>query len=289
MLRTQRISLFLEDVASGKPLAMPSSKITAKVLSDAKTPIDRKQLVYFNPAAFASIVDQNLWSRDQQQRLAIANAEIVFDKRTIIVKSAWKIVNKFLSDHICREIGGVKYCLAGLHISSKVLPNWFWATFEHVSNTDRCGVIDCRDKFGARPDHGPNTNLTHEVLALFHKHKLLDVWKNYRLTGTQIDFIDSTGRPVLLGNSFLEKDIIASSSCITCHARSAISPDGSELPIGSCPTQPKCSAPQSFNGPPQPSWFYDQNGKTIFLQRDFVWSLETANSESPSGRLNSPP
>jgi hypothetical protein len=34
---------------------------------------------------------------------------------------------------------------------TKDLPNWFWATFEHVDNPDRCKILGCHDSFGLTP------------------------------------------------------------------------------------------------------------------------------------------
>jgi hypothetical protein len=48
-------------------------------------------------------------------------------------------------------IGGAKtkpHILLSFHISSKDLPNWFWATFEHVANQGRCDWTGCNDSFG---------------------------------------------------------------------------------------------------------------------------------------------
>ncbi|HZP66206.1 MAG TPA: hypothetical protein VFB32_07845 [Rudaea sp.] len=40
------------------------------------------------------------------------------------------------------------YWLVALHISSKDIPNWVWATFEHVSMPGRCDITGCNDSFG---------------------------------------------------------------------------------------------------------------------------------------------
>ncbi|MCB0087091.1 MAG: META domain-containing protein [Caldilineaceae bacterium] len=44
---------------------------------------------------------------------------------------------------------GIHYLVA-FHISSKDVPNWTWATFEHVDNPGRCDMIGCNDAFGYR-------------------------------------------------------------------------------------------------------------------------------------------
>jgi hypothetical protein len=41
-----------------------------------------------------------------------------------------------------------RYWLVALHISSKDIPNWVWATFEHVGNPGRCDFTGCNDSYG---------------------------------------------------------------------------------------------------------------------------------------------
>ncbi len=38
--------------------------------------------------------------------------------------------------------------LVAFHISSKDIPNWVWATFEHVDNPGRCDYTGCNDSYG---------------------------------------------------------------------------------------------------------------------------------------------
>lgn len=40
------------------------------------------------------------------------------------------------------------HILLSLHMSSRDLPDWFWATFEHVGNQGRCDWTGCNDSFG---------------------------------------------------------------------------------------------------------------------------------------------
>lgn len=41
-----------------------------------------------------------------------------------------------------------EYWLMAMHITSKDIPDWTWATFEHVDNPGRCDFIGCNDSFG---------------------------------------------------------------------------------------------------------------------------------------------
>src|SRR5438045_2586271 len=101
-----------------------------------------------------------------------------------------------------------------LQILTKDIPNWFWATFHHVDEPQN--EYETPDNFG-RP-------------------KLLNgtVWENYRLGGTQIEFETSTGIPTILSDYYVEKGFTRS-SCITCHATAAISPDNTPV----VPNQPR--------------------------------------------------
>ncbi|UXI69769.1 hypothetical protein [Tahibacter amnicola] len=41
-----------------------------------------------------------------------------------------------------------EHWLVAMHISSKDIPNWLWATWEHVNNPGRCDYIGCNDSYG---------------------------------------------------------------------------------------------------------------------------------------------
>lgn len=45
-----------------------------------------------------------------------------------------------------------EHWLVAFHISSKDIPNWVWATFEHVNNPGRCDYTGCEDSFGYASD-----------------------------------------------------------------------------------------------------------------------------------------
>ncbi len=41
-----------------------------------------------------------------------------------------------------------EHWLVAFHVSSKDVPNWIWATFEHVDNLGRCDFTGCNDSYG---------------------------------------------------------------------------------------------------------------------------------------------
>jgi hypothetical protein len=95
---------------------------------------------------------------------------------------------------------------------------------------------------------------------------LAPVWKNYRLDGVQTDYL----APKLLGNSIIEGENagvpLTQSSCISCHAASAVKNDGTDgiTLLNSNPV-----------GLPEPL------PSTAWIRRDFVWSLSEACPGSP--------
>jgi hypothetical protein len=163
-------------------------------------------------------------------------------------------------------INGNCFALAGMHLISKLLNNWIWATFEPqnlTTNPNRCKVLGCTDAFGSRPTktNGASTQLSARLTRLMTAANLAPEWKDYRLDGVQMFFTDD-GNPTLLGNSVIEGENagvpLTQSSCISCHAVSSIKTDGTDgikflsngNPVG--------------NPEPLPEGW---------IPRDFVWSL----------------
>jgi hypothetical protein len=137
--------------------------------------------------------------------------------------------------------------------------------------------------------------VTPALEKLFQEGGLTGEWgealKHYKLKGSQIDFTDAAGRPLLLGNSVTEAGFVPTASCITCHSRAAFTAAGaSSFPIfGEKQTLPLVGLPQqgsegsqgstsiTYNGTPDPNWYFQftgANGTTLVnLQADFVWAI----------------
>jgi hypothetical protein len=133
-----------------------------------------------------------------------------------------------------------EFALVGISIQSKSLPDWLWFTVEHRSNPGRCDIIGCHDSFGAtksdvapvsmaNSDYGPCAK-TPALAALFASAGLDPVWNNYCLKGTQTHYVTKTGKPLILGNSVVERInhgiAIPHISCITCHATASFDKNG---------------------------------------------------------------
>ena len=127
-------------------------------------------------------------------------------------------------------INGTCYALVAIHISSKVMPNWLWATFEpnnKVTNPNRCDPKlygACFDPWGTTSSQpygkGQTAQQSPDLRQAMAEAHLNPALSNYFLTGVQTQFVDNYGKPTSLGNSFVEFNQgvpPGQSSCITCH------------------------------------------------------------------------
>lgn len=158
------------------------------------------------------------------------------------VKSSLAQVKK---QYLVRESGGVAYGLVSMHLSSKEIPNWVWASFEHQQNPGRCDTMGCYDSFGAKKSSvapAAAANGQYGACAkpaalekMFKAAKLDDVWNNYCLKSSQIDVVSKKGTSLMLGDSFTERIAanvpINQSSCMSCHAAAAVTSTGAAYTV----------------------------------------------------------
>jgi hypothetical protein len=242
-----------------------------------------------NKAAFDYIVKNGLWYREGIARFFSSGADVSFPPDSIEVKASWKTITEADKPRYRWNVDskGALYGLIALHLISKVVPNWTWATFEHVDNTGRCDVIGCDDSFGAKqPTIVANPILgqtyhpcetTEALLALFSADGLdQKVWRNYCLKGSQSEFRTAKGLDTRLGNSQFEGPILATSSCMTCHSRAFYGAHNAN-PYGRGLKSKKVG----YIGPPRPEWFYTtlKNARVHKgMQTGFVWAIPFCSS-----------
>lgn len=124
-------------------------------------------------------------------------------------------------------------------------------------------------------------------------------WRQFRLKGSQVDFVTSTGRPTLLGNSVTEAGFMDGSSCIGCHARAGVAAvyrDANGKPLAK-PTASFSALSvfeqnitdfgyfRSHHGIPNPNWYFSDNNNSPelqVLQADFVWGFLNAQPTTTS-------
>lgn len=231
----------------------------------------------------------SLLTLTQQAAYVKSGSTIAFPTAAVEIKADWVPVNALSpaafdcskpSPEIYTEtINGVCYALTGIHISSKLFPNWLWATFEPqftATNPNRCKpdlYNSCSDPWGSNPAQstGQPTQITPALAALMDQAKLAPAFRNYRLVGVQNDFVNSNTTP--LGNSFVEfnAEVAAQqASCITCHSYARF--DSSQTPPTENPNfGPFPGDPATGQSPAaQPPW----------QSQDFSWLLGILPAEA---------
>jgi hypothetical protein len=238
-----------------------------------------------NKVAFQFIMDNDLW---YQEGLAKAGFDaqgkrrettLAFPDGSIEIKAFWMKISEAQKSSFHWNYGqnGNLYGLLSLHIITRTLDHWTWATWEHIDNIRRCDVIGCFDSYGSTPHvvplgemplHSyPPGQLTPELLTVLGDAGVRPEWQNYRLKGSQVDPLNRR----LLGNSMMEGNYLSTGSCISCHSRASIRCNGqADSQLGLNP---------DHTGP---------NGALEQLPADeyatgFVWAFFLAKPVNPNG------
>jgi hypothetical protein len=249
--------------------------------------------IRMNRAAFEYIRARELYSLDGQLKMLAQHRAVSFPAATTEVKAKWRPIDaadkpRYHTVEIRQRDGSTRvYGLTALHVVTKDLPNWFWATFEHVDNPSLANtdgwLLPSADHF-ACPAAQAGCNRAPLGIGLQGT-----AWQYYRLRGTLTRYVDDAGQPLRLANSELEAGLQPSASCMTCHARASIGlVAGSpvRLPIFDPQTGQDPVQRRGFLGLPRPEWFSGVNGEersaTAFQSLDFVWSLSKARPKGGS-------
>jgi hypothetical protein len=214
-----------------------------------------------------------------------ASNPIAFPNPAVEIKADWlpasSVGNAFNCttppDGVYTEtISGACYALVGIHVSSKLLPNWLWSTFEPqntITNPNRCNPSlynSCNDPWGSNPaaSTGANTAPTADLTTLMTQANLPKAFLNYRLVAAQSAYVDSSNTAIQLGNSFVEFNagvLPHQASCMTCHSYAMVSTKAQENPnFGNFPGTPPIGTPGQA---PPPA------GGGTWVPQDFSWML----------------
>jgi hypothetical protein len=274
-----------------------------------------------NKPAFDFIVQNNLYKVSGLK--AAFGKTLSFPVDSIEVKANWvrvDLIPAFTKNqvtiaqvsqlyHVNTASDGSKYALVSMHVISKLVPNWTWATFEHRYNPGRCDIIGCRDSFGAQvpvvnPLLGPGQTYpdcvkSPALSALLAQADVEPVYANYCLKGSQVDFVDNTGLDTRLGNTVAEDGFVATASCMSCHGRAAFDSTGTATSFAGF-VNVNVNPPIGPLGPLLPTWYWAFNGQPPIFEgmpgltrtgtsADFVWSIpfcaidDTQNPPQPTG------
>ncbi|WP_048655388.1 hypothetical protein [Sinorhizobium fredii] len=262
----------------GSNTAIPSFDVDSAQFSINETRLNKE--------TYEFIRENELYNLDGQKKLFDSGAaDVIFPAQAKEIKAQWRKISEadkpryHWATHTESDGTVTIFGLTALHITTKDLPNWLWATFEHIDNKlpeDAGGrpgnegwKLQSVDKFACSARPYDCEGIPENIGLQGTK------WQNYRLRGAQTDFIDSRGNTTLLANSQPEQGFQTTSSCISCHARASVNGDGDRLkffkPNG-----------EGFVGPPDPTAFGDAaTGNRAFTQLDFVWSFFRARPKQP--------
>jgi hypothetical protein len=240
-----------------------------------------------NRVAFDYIVSGGLYYTQGLKAAFQKGAPLSFPVDSVEVKANWVPITEDQKPryHWNYDSKGNLYGMVAMHVMTRLVPDWTWATFEWVGNAGRCDFIGCHDAFGVSPhDVAPSSRtggpyppgrLTPEVLTVLEAADVPAEFQNYRLKGTQTDFTDPMGRHTLLGNSVTEAGFVETASCMTCHTRASVDQTGTIRPgAGFAPNN------QSYSGAPDPAWFFDTGASPWAMNElhlDFVWGFIAAS------------
>ena len=319
MMRSKKIagsdcSAMITTPLGGYP---PPSNLTRNAMYCEEVFVNPVEAVFVK-RDLATLVSQQAYGKERNGTINFPGTgtnDTRLDLDSLEVKVDWVPATSYNPTFACPDpthslytemINGTCYALAAIHITSKVMPNWIWATFEpdsKVTNPNRCDpklYNTCFDPWGttsSRPyGKGQTAQQSPELRQAMAEAHLNPAFNNYFLTGVQTQFVDNYGKPIQLGNSFVEFNqgvAPGKSSCITCHQYANFS--GKQPPQG----EPE----ESFGRPPRgwPSIGYacnqHQNGNCLpevpnSTAQDFSWILglmpySDAVSKTPADKLQS--
>jgi cytochrome c peroxidase len=180
--------------------------------------------IRMNQPTFDFIRAHELYNVDGQARANKQSTPVSFPYGSKEVKAKWRPIteserSRYHTVSITLADGTRRlYGLTALHIASKDLPTWFWATFEHVDNPALPGnegwQLPSSDHFACQAE-AADCNRPPGGIGLEGT-----VWQYYRLRGVLTKASD--GKPRFLANSEFETGRQKNASCPVCHSGAAL-------------------------------------------------------------------
>jgi hypothetical protein len=256
-------------------------------LADPLAQVQRLIEVRMNRISFDYVRSHELYNVEGQLHAVASGRAVTFPYGALQIKASWRPIaerdrSRYHTITVQFANGTARlYGLTALNIAAKEMPNWLWASFEHVDNATRENgegwQLPSRDSFACRNESDCNRAPSGVGLEG-------TVWENYRLRGTLTSFVDANLRPRLLANSELEAGLQMSASCITCHSRASIGLiDGhpARLPVFVPTSADGRTVRRGYVGLPR--------SETGFKSLDFVWSLSQAKSRTADANSGDSP
>jgi hypothetical protein len=230
--------------------------------------------VRVNRPAFTFILQNQLYNRQGQYQYASTHPNFDFPTTSKEVKAIWLEATPTdnLPDYYSAQANGKTYILVAMHVITKDLPFWHWASFVHKDKNQDPGsgyVAPLANYQTAPPSIAGTPFQNYRLLA-----ELVQSGTGAPTStgnGGQIDWITRTGQATVMGNPHIEQGFESKSSCITCHAHASIglTADGT-VRYNSFPLKVGAVDQNDFA----------QSGVT-FYPLDFLWSLRQAKNVQP--------
>ena len=242
--------------------------------------------VRMNQVAFDHVVEHELYNVEGQLAYLARNEHVKMPFGAIEVKASWRILDPVKDRAIAHryfqthgvlqqgtgEKGRVRLGLTGMNIMLKVMDQWFWTAFEQDDNAARTydrefPTVMLALRIDAR---------MHAVNAARRARLAGSPWAHYRSNGAQIAFVGADGAPTFLTNTQQETRILKTSSCIACHAHSAIGrPGGVPTRLFPLKTAHSDGTGTGYFGTPVAADLRN------FITLDYMWSFIEASAKAP--------
>jgi hypothetical protein len=224
-----------------------------------------------NRPAFNFIVQNGLFNQQGQYRYSSVNQSFDFPVGSKEVKAIWRELPAGVNaaDYYHAASGGRTYILVAMHVITKDLPFWFWASFVHKDQDKDPGTAYVAPLVAEQPIPSVLKGTPFENYRLIQEQvqepngKLVPDGK-----GAQLDWVTRVGEGTVLGNPNIESGFEQQSSCINCHSHASIGrASNGSLAYNKIPL----NVGVVNNGD------FLVNG-TVFYPLDFLWSLQNAKS-----------
>ncbi len=234
------------------------------------------QEVRTNRPAFNFILTNTLYNQQGQYKYASSHPNFDFPTASKEVKAVWLELTATMnpSDYYTAANAGKTYALVAIHVITKDVPFWHWATFVHK---DQNNDPDPTSSYSAPlaknqtvpPSLAGTPFVNYRLIAVLAQGAGAGLANTG--VGAQTDWITRTGEATVMGNPHIEQGFETKSSCITCHAHASIGlqNDGT-LEYNTFPLDVGAVNPTHFN-----------QGGVVFYPLDFLWSLRRAKSFRP--------
>jgi hypothetical protein len=239
--------------------------------------------IRMNETIFDVVVAEELYNIEGQLTFNSKGQNLNLPDGSMEVKVTWRILDdddpladSYLQTTATETVNGAEQSvtlgMTGMNILAKRNGKWFATAFEHRSNGDT--TLDENYPHIRLSLRAPD-NYTAANSASAEKYEGTPL-ASYFAVGGQHSFVASDGGPLYLTNTQQETQIVNTSSCLSCHAYSAIGIiDGKPTRLDPLVTQHDDNTATGYLGLPEADVL------SRFTTFDMMWSMIEAQPKNP--------